>query len=165
MRSPRTVLVSITALATAAGLVAAGLVTAGPSNAALGNPTALRVDQVGYGAGEAKQAYLMSGVAAPGAPFAVVDDSGTTVFAGKAGASRGTWNDQYTAVHPLDFTGLRRPGTYRIKAGASVSPPFRIASTTALFGPLAHDSTHFFQVNRSAAAGSCFHHSVTRPVQ
>jgi hypothetical protein len=57
-------------------------------------------------------------------------------------------------VHPIDLTGLRRPGRYRIVVGGPVdaaSPPFRVASRRALFGGLADDTVRFFQAQRDGA--------------
>jgi hypothetical protein len=138
---------------TAAGLAAAGILTAGPSSASAGAavPVAIRVDQVGYGVDEVKNAYLMIGSATPGARFSVVDGRGRTVLTGRAGASRGGWNERYQAVHPLDFSELRKPGSYRIRAAGVTSPALRVARTAALFDPLARDTTHFFQVQRDGA--------------
>ncbi len=147
----------VVATTTAAGVAAAGILAAGPGAAAVPGssttvPGVVRVDQVGYGLDEAKQAYLMAPAATPGARFSVVDPRGRTVFTGKVGTSRGGWNAAYGAIQPLDFTKLRRPGTYRINvAGSTRSPAFRIAPTASLTGPLAQDSTHFFQVQRDGA--------------
>jgi hypothetical protein len=124
------------------------------SGAPQGPPAQIRVDQVGYGAAETKRAYLMAGAGAAGATFVVRDDAGKRVFAAKVGQSRGGWNASYTAVHPLDFSRLRRPGQYRITVAGAVqatSPTFRIARTGALFNPLAADTNRFFQVQRDGA--------------
>jgi len=137
----------------AAGVAAAGILASGPSASVAAPPirTAVRVDQVGYGVDETKSAYLMAGVPAANALFAVVDASGKTVLTGKAGPSRGGWNQRFQAVHPLDFTKLKKPGTYRIKVAGTTSPAFRVAAAAALFDPLARDTTHFFQVQRDGA--------------
>jgi endoglucanase len=114
----------------------------------------IRVDQVGYAAREPKRAFLLAEAPAGGAPFAVVDAGGATVLSGRVGGSRGGWNARYRAVHPIDLTGLRRPGRYRIVVGGPVdaaSPPFRVASRRALFGGLADDTVRFFQAQRDGA--------------
>jgi endoglucanase len=149
MGSHRRAVAALTAAGVAAGILISG---GSASNAAPPIPTAVRVDQVGYGVTEAKQAYLMAGVPSANATFSVVDAGGKTVLSGKVGASRGRWNNQFGAVHPIDFSRLKRPGTYRIKAATATSPVFRIGSSSALFGRLAQDSTHFFQVQRDGAS-------------
>ena len=129
-----------------------GLTAVTPASAA---PTGeVRVDQVGYAIGEAKHAYLMAHAAATGGRFAVVDGRGSTVLSGRIGTSTGTWSDRFRAVHDLDFSALRRPGTYRITVSGPVrasSPPFRIASGSALFEPLVGATNEFFQAQRDGA--------------
>ncbi len=78
-------------------LVAGGLLAAlfaaaiRPADAAVTG--VVRVDQVGFLAGESKQAYLMTTAATAGAKFAVVDVNGGTALSGEVGAtSRGSWN-------------------------------------------------------------------------
>ena len=68
----------------------------------------VRVDQVGYRTFEAKRAYLLAEGVASGARFSVIDAAGHAVFRGRVGASRGSWNTTFTAVHELDFSSLRR---------------------------------------------------------
>ena len=112
---------------------------------------AVRVDQVGYGTGEAKRAYLLSPVPTPNAMFTVRDSRGRTVLTGKVAPSTGGWNTTYTAVHPLDFGRLRATGTYTIAAAGAVSPPFRIAPADRLFNPLVRDAVSFFGIQRDGA--------------
>jgi len=114
----------------------------------------VRVDQVGYASHEAKRAFLLAEAPARGAPFSVVDAGGATVLSGRVGGRGGGWNARYRAVHPIDFSALRRPGRYRIVVGGAVdatSPPFRVASGPALFRKLADDTVRFFQAQRDGA--------------
>ncbi|MGA6163956.1 glycoside hydrolase family 9 protein [Amycolatopsis magusensis] len=106
----------------------------------------LRVDQVGYGPAETKVAYLLGRAPAEGARFTVVDARGRTVHTGRAPAPAGSWNAAHPAVHPLDFSAVRQPGTYRVKLGSAVSPEFRIGG--GLFAPLARANNEFFQAQR-----------------
>ncbi len=108
----------------------------------------VRLDQVGYGPAEAKLGYLMSSSAVSG-NFTVVDASGKTVFTGKVGSSLGSWNTKYKKVQPLDFSGLDKAGTYRVKAGGVTSSPFRIGG--GLFDPVAGNTVEFFQAQRDGA--------------
>ncbi|GAA1976393.1 glycoside hydrolase family 9 protein [Catenulispora subtropica] len=115
----------------------------------------VRVDQAGFGTGEVKQAYLMTGAAVSGATFSVVDSSGATVLTGKVGAaSLGKWNAAYPDVYPITFTSLKTPGTYHIKVAgnaSATSPSFKITSTDALYGKLVADGVTFFQTQRDGS--------------
>ena len=99
-----------------------------PSALPTRNPLAtrgvVRVDQVGYLAGETKVAYLLAAAPADGAPFTVVDGAGTVVLQGTAGPNRGPWNDAWPAVHALDLTALREPGSYRVTLEGAVEAAF-----------------------------------------
>ena len=93
-------------LAAVVAAVLAGVVVA-PAHAA---PTGqIRLDQVGFGTSEQKHAYVLGGAA--NTRFSVVDSRGRTVLTGKTGASTGSWSDTFPAVHPIDFSKVRAPGT------------------------------------------------------
>ncbi|MGW1784648.1 glycoside hydrolase family 9 protein [Streptomyces sp. NPDC002143] len=117
----------------------------------------VRVDQVGYVRGEAKQAYVMGSPAAlAGARFKVVDARNKVVSTGRLGATTGRWNAKYPAVRTADLTALNTPGTYRILlTGTAVgrSPAFRIADADAdeLMTPLVRDNVRFLQAQRDGA--------------
>jgi hypothetical protein len=143
----RAALVAVTLAATglAAGAPAAG---AAPGTVA----GVVRVDQVGYAVGEPKRAFLLAEAPAGGTRFAVVDARGRTVLGGRVGRPTGGWNARYRAVHPIDVSALRRPGSYRIVVGGlAPSPWFRVATRRALFRRLVDDTVHFFQVQRDGA--------------
>ena len=95
----------------------------------------------------------MAEAPAGAARFAVVDDAGRAVLTGRVGRRTGGWNGRYRAVHPIDFSALRRPGRYRVVVDglAGASPAFRVATRHDLFGELAHDTVQFFQVQRDGA--------------
>ena len=57
----------------------------------------------------------------------------------------------YRAVYELDFSSLRRPGIYQVHAGTAVSPPFRVASGQALYGPLEDNAVRYFTSERDGA--------------
>ena len=118
-------------------------------------PEALvRVDQVGYGAGEMKTAVLLSPRAAAGVRVTVVDAYGKRVLSPKVGPRRGRWNDRFSDVRAIDVTALTKHGTYRVRVEGAVrgeSPPFRVDSATNLFGPLSRDSLAYFQSHRDGA--------------
>ncbi|SDP58160.1 N-terminal ig-like domain of cellulase [Streptomyces sp. cf386] len=116
---------------------------------------AIRVDQVGYVRGEAKQAYVMGSPAAlAGARFQVVDAKNKVVSAGRLGATTGRWNAKYPSVRTADLTALNTPGTYRIVltgTAAGRSPAFRIADAGELMTPLVRDNIRFLQAQRDGA--------------
>jgi len=132
-----------------AALVAAvlsGVVVAPAQAAPAGH---VRLDQIGFGTAEAKQAYVLGGAA--NTRFTVVDSRGRTVLTGKTGASTGSWSAKFPAVHPIDFSALKTAGTYRIKVGSATSPAFRIAALNELFQPVADNTVEFFQAQRDGA--------------
>jgi endoglucanase len=141
------------ALCVLAGLFAApGPAAAGPAAAATAG--FVRVNQVGYASGGAKEAFLLAKGTVAGATFAVVDSSGATAFTGPVGAKLGSWNSRYPAVYLLDFTALKTAGTYHITVSggaAAGSPTFRIGTGRAVFGPLAGNAVTFFQAQRDGA--------------
>jgi endoglucanase len=139
----------------AAALAATGLAAGSPAAGAAPGTVrgVVRVDQVGYAIGERKQAFLLAEAPAGAARFAVVDDRGRTVLSGRVGRPTGGWNSRYRAVHPIEFSALRRPGSYRIVVGGlAASPRFRVATRRALFGQLVDDTVRFFQVQRDGAS-------------
>ncbi|WP_329789443.1 glycoside hydrolase family 9 protein [Lentzea sp. DG1S-22] len=134
-----------------AALVAAVLtsVVVAPAQAQPSPAGHIRLDQVGFGTSEQKHAYVLGGAA--NTKFSVVDSRGRTVLTGRTGASTGSWSDRYPAVHPIDFSQLKKSGTYRIKVGGATSTAFRVDSLKKLFSPVAHNTVEFFQAQRDGA--------------
>src|SRR5690349_20072488 len=132
-------------------IVALGI-GAQPISAAASTAGLIRVDQVGYLPGDAKQAYLMVHAPVADVAFAVVDTGGRIVRSGHvSGASRGAWNDRYQAVYPITFTDLRTPGTYHIVVSGGAtgrSPAFRVADAPSLYRQAIADGVAFYQVQR-----------------
>lgn len=52
----------------------------------------------------------------------------------------------------IDFSRLRIPGTYRLRVGSSMSPPFLIGSRATVYGPLASRAVLFLEAQRDGAA-------------
>ena len=75
---------------------------------------------------------------------------------GRSSADAGSWNAAYRAVYRLDFTGLRRTGTYRItvRAGAAtaVSPPFAVAPAATLYHRRVLNGVRHFTSEQDGAA-------------
>jgi endoglucanase len=111
----------------------------------------IRVDQVGFGSGAAKVAYYMTARKLPGGvPFTVTGTRGV-VFRGVSTSDVGGWNSRYGAVYKLDFSALRRNGTYAVKVGQTASPAFRIATAPALYGQLVGNGVRYFTSERDGA--------------
>ena len=111
----------------------------------------IRVDQLGYLPEEPKVAYLLASASADGAPFSVLDATGSAVATGTVGVDDGDWNEAYPAVHRLDLSAIHEPGTYRVAVGGAVqatSPFFRVASSAELFRSRVGDAVAFFQAQR-----------------
>jgi len=128
---------------------------AAPSGSGGTTPAEVRVNQVGYPTGSPKVAFAML----PGQVGQVgftVSAGGRVVFRGRSSADAGPWNAAYRAVYRLDFTGLRRTGTYRItiRAGGAtaVSPAFAVASPAALYHRLVLNGVRYFTSERDGAA-------------
>jgi Cellulase N-terminal ig-like domain len=78
----------------------------------------VRVNQVGYPAGAPKVAFAMLTRPAAEVSFTVSGRQGV-VFRGRTARSLGSWNSHYPAVYVLGFSGLTRPGSYRITVHAA----------------------------------------------
>jgi endoglucanase len=135
----------------------------------------IRVNQVGYLPGGPKVAVactLDSAAAFRLTTFAVQDVDGRIVFGPQRVTPAGAFGP-CAVTHRLDFTGLTRPGRYRVTAGGAVSPVIRVdarayagAADTLLqymrqqrsgFNPFFKDSVHRLDgliVDDSARAGT-----------
>jgi hypothetical protein len=82
--------------------------------------------------------------------FTVVGARGVA-FRGTSTDDVGSWNSRYRAVYALTFSALRRPGTYRIRVGSTVSPAFRIADGRALYQGLVANGAKYFTSERDGA--------------
>ena len=132
---------------TATPASAAGSGTA-PATAA---PTEVRVDQVGYTPDAPKVAYAMlPAPVAAGVSFTVTSAS-RVVFSGVSHDDAGSWNSRYRAVYELNFSSVRCAGTYKVRVGTAISPPFRIAAAQALYGQLVNNAVQYFTSERDGA--------------
>jgi endoglucanase len=112
----------------------------------------VRVNQVGYAASGAKEAFLLAKGTVSGATFTVLDAAGGTALAGRVGANLGSWNAAYPDVYLIDFTALKAAGTYHITvSGGASSPTFRVGVGRTVFGPLTAGVVAFFQAQRDGA--------------
>ncbi len=148
---------ALTGLVTAAGLVSA--VGAGAATAKAAAAPQVRVNQVGYGSDASKVAYVMLPAKVRSVSFAVQD--GQWTYSGTSTDDVGRWNASYHAVYLLNFSQLRRPGSYRIvvHAGAATatSPRFQIGQPAALYHQLVLNAVRYFTSERD---GDDVEHSV-----
>jgi endoglucanase len=140
----------------AAGAPTASASTASASTGSASPPPAstvrpqVRVNQVGYAPRSPKLAFAML----PGRVASVsftVDGQHGVAFRGRSTTDAGGWNSGYHAVYQLDFSGLTRPGSYRIRIdapGAVASPSFRIARSAALYHQLVLNAVRYFTSER-----------------
>ncbi|MCR6032807.1 hypothetical protein GGQ22_15390 [Nocardioides sp. zg-579] len=113
----------------------------------------VRVNQVGYAAGEPVVAQVMTAAPAPRATYALIDAAGGVVASGPLGADVGRWSDRWPHVHRVSVPAPA-DGRYRVEvrgAAAGASPTFAVAPATELYGPLAANGVRFFQAQRDGA--------------
>jgi endoglucanase len=89
-------------------------------------PTHVRVNQLGYLPRAPKIAVACSLDSTSLGTFEIVDARGRRVFGPRPALATGAFGPCLT-THRLDFGALRRPGRYRVVAGADSSIEFRIA--------------------------------------
>ena len=107
-------------------------------------------NQVGYFPTLVKQATLVTD-AAEAMSFELIDREGKTVYEGKTTpfGKDATSGDN---VHIIDFTQVKTPGSYTLKAeNGSVSREFKIDVATEYSG-LMYDALNYFYQNRSGIA-------------
>ena len=143
---------TLLALAVGTGLVAAAVPLASAQAAMAGQ---IRVDQVGYGSGDAKIAYLMAGAKVSGETYKLVNSAGRTVASGKVTTtSRGSWNSAYPDVYPITFSSVTASGTYHLLTAGTLkltSDTFRIESAASLYEGLVTSGVTFYQNQRDGA--------------
>jgi hypothetical protein len=143
----------LAAVALAAVAVACGGSADGRTSSGQRHPSAfVRVNQVGYGPGDAKVARLLSAKTARNALWSVVDSQGNAVASGRVGRDRGRWSRSFPHVYAIDFSAVRRPGTYSLKVSGTTSPQFRIDQPAALYGSLAANEIRFLREQRDGSA-------------
>ena len=149
--------------AAASAATASLVLLAGPAGAATGNPSRqvakaaaapqVRVNQQGYAPSAPKLAYAMLPHQVAAVNFTVRQRPRGVPRPVRALA--GGWNAGYHAVYRLSFSGLTRPGRYRItiRAGGAtaVSPSFAIASPSSLYHRLVGNAVRYYASERDGA--------------
>ena len=113
----------------------------------------VRVNQVGYEAGNATfRAYLMSTVPETAATFSVINSAGQTVYSGAIGALLGTWSNSAKLVYDvyaLNFSVSE--GVYTISVQGSTpatSPQFAVDAPAVLYPGLLLNTLWFYETER-----------------
>jgi endoglucanase len=122
-----------------------------PATTAAAATAYVRVSQIGYEAGTAMRAYLMSPSTLRGEKFVVKTAAGKVVAAGSVGGDLGGWSSWQ--VYPIDFS-LAAAGSYRIAVGGTVaaaSPAFAVGAPASLYGPLLANTLRFYQNERDGS--------------
>jgi endoglucanase len=124
------------------------------ASAARGQSAYVRVNQIGYEAGNAPfRAYLMSTAAGNGATFKVVNSEGKTAYSGRVGALLGIWSNSHKLsyqVYPLDFS-VTQHDMYTISVSGTVpaiSPSFAVDEADVLYPGLLLNSLFFYKTER-----------------
>ena len=107
-------------------------------------------NQVGYFTDRAKKATLISDSKSP-VSFEVKDETGKTVYSGSS-VPFGKDSDSEDDVHIIDFSELKKEGTYHIEAeNGAESHDFTIGGSS-VYSSLLYDSLNYFYQNRSGIA-------------
>ncbi|MBR9999190.1 MAG: glycoside hydrolase family 9 protein [Cyclobacteriaceae bacterium] len=85
----------------------------------------IRINQTGYYPEAPKNAIVVDVPEETG--FEIVDESGKIVFSGPL-SEEISWDKSGETVRRADFSALKTPGTYRVKAGEFLSWPFEIST-------------------------------------
>jgi endoglucanase len=110
-------------------------------------PVYVRVDQAGYPDSGPKVAFVMSPSRLTGAA-AVVDTHGRTVASPPLGTSLGAWNATFRFVYRIDFSALRRDGTYTVRTHGANSPDFPIAPAPDIYTRQISNALSFYENER-----------------
>lgn len=97
------------------------------------------------------RAWVLARRPTPRLRFTVEDRRGRSVLRGRTGASAGRWNARYAGVLPIDLSGIRRAGRYRVVlAGRPTvrSPWFRVGSAGRVLDPVLGATVAFLGAQR-----------------
>jgi endoglucanase len=125
---------------------------------------AIRVDQVGYPTGAAKQAEIMTKSKPASALHWVVVRAGscTVAASGLARPDLGAWSKRYGWVWAAGFSRVHAPGSYRVGIltdPSAASPWFRVGPAAQLYTRPLANALSFYQNERD---GPDFIHSALR---
>jgi endoglucanase len=128
---------------------------AAPGSAAPAAPAAqVRVDQAGYVPGQAEQAAVMTSAPAKGVAWDILCGEHVVASGRITAPDRGAWNATYRHTYLITFTGLRRPGSYRLVVHTApvVTASVRVRSLDSIYDTVLSDGVAFDQVQRDGSA-------------
>ena len=144
-------------LVTLVGMLSRRLVLVLPLAAAIAGCAAqaraaalIRLNQVGYVAGEPKIVRLMTSAPARNARFQVTDAGGAVVLSGRVGPELGRWSRAFPHVYRVDLSRLTTPGTYTLRVGAGHAV-VTIGAAASLYQPLVANELAFLRAQRDGA--------------
>jgi hypothetical protein len=148
-RSPEVIAIFLSAIVILqTGAVVRAATTSGP---ALGTAF-IRVNQIGYEVGEAKNAVLLSNGSESGATFSLVNSSsGIAVFNGTVGTTIGSWSSSYADTYALNFSSFDGPGSYFLRVQtpiAAISPTFMVGTGEQLYERALANALFFYLVQQ-----------------
>jgi endoglucanase len=114
----------------------------------------VRVDQVGYEAGNSPfHAYLMSTASESGATFSVINSAGQTAYSSAIGTLLGTWSNSTKLVYDVYALNFSVPGgdVYTISVQgpvAAASPQFAVDAPNVLYPGLLLNTLWFYETDR-----------------
>jgi endoglucanase len=121
---------------------------------ARGQSAYVRVNQIGYEAGNAPfRAYLMSTVTEDGATFKVVNAEAHSAYSGRVGALLGVWSNSQKLsyqVYALDFS-VAQHDLYTISVSGpapAISPSFAVDDADVLYPGLLLNTLFFYETER-----------------
>ena len=107
----------------------------------------IRINQLGYLPQGIKTAVWAGKAPAASRLFELIEvQTSRIVYTGRVGAAYGSYGP-FSACYRLDFSAVRKPGTYFLQCGAAVSPPFRIAAS--VYAGAADISLRYMRQQRS----------------
>jgi endoglucanase len=150
----------VSALVPAAG--AAARPTAAGSPAAV-SPAAkprtsieVRVNQVGYSSHGSRVAFAMLPAKNGQLTWSLTCGNCSSALAGNSARYVGRWNSRYNAVYEVNFSGVTRPGRYRLTVIAGkargTSPWFRIGAPASEYSRLVRNAVRYFTSERDGGA-------------
>lgn len=148
-RMGRTALLAIWTAGAVAAAATAGSAWAADAPVPGARSVQIDINSVGFPTGAAKWAVVPDG---PARVFTVLDGRGRVALKGRLSAPA-TWPLSGDSVKLADLSGLRRPGTYRLRVEATPwveSTPFTIAD--GVYTPLTAAAIRAFYFNRASTA-------------
>ena len=124
------------------------------------NDIYIRVNQVGFLRDDVKTAVILSNVNLAGSYFELVENtSGINAYKGNLGPSKGKYAS-FRYIYQIDFSKIKKYGTYQIKIKGSVSPNFVISENP--YKGIVDSLMQFFKIQRCGYTNPEYHKTCHR---